>query len=160
MKYSFKPSLSSLVWLLAPRFFGCSLPEGLRVACDHVSQAAHFDASLFAATLWKRGGHPEAPRTHSQLAALAQLRETAVSLSLPAGSNGKLLLREEPSHAALWADSKLRHDMAMAGCTLACIHHGENGHTLISEQQLGEIADAVKLQESTHVLVCICLALL
>ena len=97
------------------------LPPALQRACDRLSRAARFDATRFAAVLWKHGGHPAAPRSAEQLSAQTALRQLSAPLQLPADCVGSALLREQPDHPALWAGPEVRQELLSGACTLESI---------------------------------------
>ena len=123
-----------------------AMPLPVREACDRVSRAAGFDASHFSAVLWKKGGHPAAPRTIAQLVATAELRELAAALRLPQGSSGLTMLVEEPTNAALWADAPLRKGLMMAACTIHSCGEFSRGEASHAAERLHEIPAALQLQ--------------
>ena len=126
-----------------------AFPEALRSACDCLSRAARFDATRFAAVLWKRGGHPAAARSMEQLDAETALHKLAANLRLPQDSVGASLLRDQPSHPALWVNGEVRHALLSGACTvesIAQLQLSAHGEAAALVEQLAEIPRAIGMR--------------
>ena len=121
-------------------------PEALCDLCDRVSHAAHFDPSHFSAILWKKGGHPVAPRTVKQLSLTNALRDMVTPLRVDRETSGPTLLVEQPAHAALWAGAPLRCSIVMAVCTVRAL--GEHSRQAMEGaiKQVDEIPRVLEVQ--------------